>query len=599
MNQSSLREINLPDNYRLRRASLKGRTAAILVVFSLIMQALSQEPANLGWLAWFCLAPWAIAAATYASRIRGTLLFYGSALIYFLIILRWLIPVTSAGWLGLCLYLAVYYLACGFIIRKIYLKKRWPLTLVLPVLWSGQEYLRSVVMTGFPWFFLSHSQHNNLPLIQIADMTGTYGITFILAMTNGLICDFLLRPLNTPQENGKSKPLSPFRLTAITFTCILVVFGYGQIRLNQIHKTNETGPTLTMIQDNVPQSNKPEFNDPTVNQWDTLFNSHLELTRMAMENETKPDLIVWPETMAPYLNEEFLNFTLPGYDITDILATIDTHRRYDKLLSQTAKEGVGLLIGTPHFEYAIHNGYLVPGKQANAAMLYLPDGSRYSETYWKMHLVPFGETIPFKYSIPWLYRLLMRFTPYEYDYSVESGKTPTLFTFKTPKGLELRFAVAICYEDVIPYMPRKLIQIEDGEKKADFLLNISNDGWYLKSGLDGKPLQALAEIPQHLAICRFRAIENRIGIARAVNGGISAFIQPDGSLQATPLAGTLPEDPWHRSSQRGFLTDTIHTNPTISFYSIYGDLFGISTAILSAFFLFMPLMHRGKKNSHS
>ena len=80
---------------------------------------------------------------------------------------------------------------CGYILRRVYLGKRWPFTLVLPIVWVGQEFLRSRLLTGFSWLFLGHSQHEFITLIQICDIFGVYGVTFLIGMVNGLICDLL------------------------------------------------------------------------------------------------------------------------------------------------------------------------------------------------------------------------------------------------------------------------------------------------------------------------------------------------------------------------------------------------------------------------
>ena len=158
---------------------------------------------------------------------RLALVNFLAGFLYFLGNLYWLVWVTVPGWLAASFYLAWYYVLCGFLLRGIYLQRRWPFTLVLPLVWVGQEYLRSIVMTGFPWFFLGHSQHENLRLIQICDIFGVYGVTFLVALINGLLCDLLLRPLRQGESQQRKAFLSAGPLFLLTVCCVLGTLLYG------------------------------------------------------------------------------------------------------------------------------------------------------------------------------------------------------------------------------------------------------------------------------------------------------------------------------------------------------------------------------------
>jgi apolipoprotein N-acyltransferase len=191
-----------------------------------------------------------------------------------------------------------------------------------------------------------------------------------------------------------------------------------------------------------------------------------------------------------------------------------------------------------------------------------------------MHRVPFGEYVPFKESVPWLHRLLLALTPYGgYDYSIMAGKEPVAFPLHAGEK-DYQFGVAICYEDIIPWVPRKLAAAEGGTKRVDFLLNISNEGWYVH-GESEDDIRTTAELPQHLAIARFRAVENRVGIARSVNMGISGFIKPDGTLQQAGLVSTLPTAPVDRQNVAGFITDHVYVDSRVTIYNQTGDLFAL------------------------
>ena len=124
----------------------------------------------------------------------------------------------------------------------------------------------------------------------------------------------------------------------------------------------------------------------------------------------------------------------------------------------------------------------------------------------------------------------------------------------------------ICYEDVMPYVSREFVCDESNNKRVDMLLNISNDGWF------GRGIQQ----PQHLAICSFRAVENRVGIARSVNTGNSAFIKPNGMIYGFPRD---PNETW--PGAMGYAVEEVYLDSRTSFYSMYGDWFAWACAIIA------------------
>ena len=580
---------------RKRSSVLKNRTIIALAAFSMLMLSAVQEPIGWSHLAWFALVPWVIATVAAKTERTAVLVNYIAGLAYFSVNLYWLVPVTPLGYGGLCFYLGWHFVLSGYILRQVYLQGRWPFTLVLPVVWVGQEYLRAIIMTGFPWLLLSHSQHEQLRLIQISDLIGAYGVTFLIAMVNGLLCDLLLRLLKTP-KNVAVKALGPGVLASITVGCLAGAIFYGSYRLEQGNSTIRPGPIVAAIQGAVPQYVKEQPQND-----EQIFDEHIAISRQSLAAEIKPELLVWPETMATRpLNSEFLNLNVPGYDLENF-QPLALARSFDRDLRKLAASGSAMLIGAPSSIMADFGTEIRQIEHYNSAVLYMNDGSRYRHRYDKMHLVPFGEVVPFKESIPWLHNLLNSLTPYDYDYTLNAGTEPTVFEFPGNQGTSTTnsFAVAICYEDVMPQVPRKLSAVEDGGKRIDFLVNISNDGWFVGDG-PGGTLRASSELIQHLAICRFRAIENRIGIVRAVNTGISAFIEPSGRLQRKPLAGTLPDEPRDRQAVSGFITDRVYIDSRVSIYNRIGDVFAIICTILTGLLFVnaaLPARLRKKANS--
>jgi len=582
--KSPAAHVSPASDYRKRRLKISTPTAIVLTTITVLMLTVIAEPVGWSALAWVALLPWTIAMAGMEKTARCLLLSYIAGFIYFLTSLYWLMGVTVPGWIGLCFYLAWYFPLCGFILRRLYLKYRWPFTIILPIVWVGQEYLRATVMTGFGWLFLAHSQHEHLALIQMCDIFGAYGLTFLIAMVNGLFIDLLLRPLKQKSSDAGRLFFGATSLILLTIAAVVCSWLYGMYRLNQGQETITAGPTAAVIQGAIPQYVKESGESDG-----DIFNQHLDLTNQAIAAAAVPALVVWPETMtgAP-INDEYIGLRIPGIDLSSS-QLLQQSRAFHEQLRQVAQKNVAILVGTPALEYDTIRREI--SRNSNSALLYLPDGRRFAKRYDKMHLVPFGEVVPFEQSWPWLYNMLNRLTPYDYDYTLDAGTEPVVFEFPAAGAdRPWRFAVAICYEDVMAQVPRQLAQ----DKRVDFLLNISNDGWFVTGGRDGKSIQPTSELTQHLAICRFRAVENRVGIARAVNCGISAFIKPDGTVQRTPLAGTLDANPRNRQATAGFLTDNIYIDSRVSLYNHIGDIFAIVCTVSMVFLLIAALWKTGK-----
>ena len=622
--------IEVPADYRMRHVSVRMRSVVVLSGLSMLALTAAQEPVGWSWLAWVALVPWLIGAVGAVKTGRWVVATYVLGLGYYLGNLYWLWGVTPLGYVALCFYLGWYFPLTGYVLRQVYYRRRWPFTFVLPVLWVGQEYLRGIVFTGFPWLLLGHSQHEHSGLIQICDVFGVGGLTFLVAMVNGLVCDLLLRPLKQGRNVG-GRCLSASALALFTAVIVGGVVVYGLWRLEQGRETITEGPVVAVIQENIPQYVKEQSASGA-----DIFDRHLALSRAALADGAiadagdvvsggqvgqpdgdgrglsgvgvvgRPELIVWPETMCGALNREFLRLTIDSFDLSkldeeglaELNGFLQRSKDQDRQLRELAGEGVGVLVGASNLAYVLEGGVW----KWNSAEFYLAGGRRCPRRYDKMHLVPFGEVVPFRESCPWLYGVLSSLTPYDYEYTLDSGKEPTVFEL-AGGGLEgpghgsvgeagqrkpWRFAVAICYEDVMPGVCRELAAVEAGVKRVGFLLNISNDGWFVTGGKDS-PVKATSELMQHLVICKFRAVENRVGVARAVNTGISGFVRPDGRVQWGSLASgaekSLADDPRERQAVAGFLTDRVMVDSRVTVYSRVGDVPALVVAVLAGLLL--------------
>ena len=160
-------------------------------------------------------------------------------------------------------------------------------------------------------------------------------------------------------------------------------------------------------------------------------------------------------------------------------------------------------------------------KQYNSALSLPVRRRRQVDRYDKIHRVPFGEYVPLRDWLPFM----NHFAPYDHDYSVRIGENLTRFVLG-----KYRFGVLICNEDADPVLGRAYGSEDSDGPAVDFLINISNDGWFADT----------CEHEQHLAICRFRAIECRRAVARSVNTGISAIIDSNGRVRETEAAAVIP-----------------------------------------------------------
>ena len=173
----------------------------------------SYYPLNWGWLAWVALVPLLGMVRAHARPTRSCmarLLFCG--LVFFVLALQWMRVADDrmyALWLALALYCALYFPVAIFFLRFLARRTRLPLVVTLPVVWTALEFLRAHCISGFPWYFLAHTQHNVLPLIQIADLTGAYGLSALVAAVNAVAFELLckwerFRRLSEPGSTARS-----------------------------------------------------------------------------------------------------------------------------------------------------------------------------------------------------------------------------------------------------------------------------------------------------------------------------------------------------------------------------------------------------------
>ncbi|MBL8880094.1 MAG: apolipoprotein N-acyltransferase [Phycisphaerales bacterium] len=576
---------------------------------TLVMLTSIFPPFELWPLAFVGLAPWIWSACICKRAWVAYWLAEFVGWFFFLINLYWLNPVTGLGYVALAFYLAIYWPMTVWAVRTGRRRGISPV-FTLPVTWVACEFLRATVMSGFPWFFMGHALYKQLPLIQISDLGGAYAVSFVAAMINGLVVELLLQKF--PGTTLEARPASRRTVMLGAIATLIVMagsVGYGFWRITGATFTK--GPRIAVIQEDFPLRNTYPYSEPQ----QVIFARYLSLAGQAALQE--PDLIVFPETAWNAVqNRGFLEVAHRSADIVNAGAYLfgkvcdeaiaalargdhsaanqwierlerdleKTERRrapttqpsefLPRLPEAPRRRPVTVLVGAVSVEpvEAAATRWL----RFNSALLYHPTGEQSRERYDKIHLVPFGEAVPFRHTkLHFLYRWLNALSPFsqggKYDYSLTPGAAYTRFEISSRDGRKFRFGTPICYEDVMPYISRGLVW-QDGERRADMLVNISNDGWFLHS----------AELPQHLAICVFRAVENRVSVARAVNTGISGFIDPNGRIYSLVTHHGRAWD----AGIAGFSIEEMLLDARDSLYGRVGDWFAILCLILTGLLWF-------------
>ena len=525
-----------------------SRRDVLLGAASGVMLFLSFPPAALFPVAWVAAVPLLWLAARDAKR--ALLPSYLAGAIFFLTGLEWVRHATTAGMILLGLFLGLYVMAFAFATGLLRARLRIPFPLGAPLVWVALEAIRSNIMTGFPYLLLGHSQIQNLLLMQIIDVTGVYGVSFLVIAGNGLIAEMILarqsRRLSSssptpPLAPSPTLPLAPSpALLIISGICLVLAIGgsmiYGHIRLANLRVS--TGPETCIVQANIPQSVKEQA--VTYEAARSMLDRHLKLTteclgesEFAAKPDAPPPLVIWPETAVPCQ----FNNTRDSWT-AEVRANINAIV-FKRLSVKT------LLIGAETVDAA-------DGKPRRFNSAICIDGRCDAyQRYDKIHLVPFGEYIP-------LSRLLffVKALAPAGDLPFSPGKDHALIDYDGRK-----IGVVICYEDVFPGLVRRFVN-----GGADFIVNISNEGWFYNS----------AEADQHLVIARCRAIENRVGLVRGTNSGISCLIDPAGRIEKVIAEfGRV-------KLVSGWLAGHVSIGPRDAIYTRIGDLFAIACLAASA-----------------
>jgi len=533
---------------------------------SALMLTVIQAPISWAPVAWVAIVPFILVCTPERKPKRLAIAAYLVGLLYWLVNLYWIFPITIVGWVALCAYTAALWPVVGLALRYCR-EKKVPLLLAVPVLFVGAERLQGLFLGGFFWRFLAHSQYSNITLIQIADIFGTAGLSFLIALVNALIADWLT-------SSGRRSHFLTAKLlkTAVVCTALAATIFYGRWRIEQSDNYISAGPVVGSLQSNVPQSVKR-----TGEASDVIFANLAEQSKVAAEAGAR--LVIWPETMTQaILNKEVWPLLNP--------VALETAKAFDTELSELARGSAYLLVGAYGAGVKSKGDASAYFASYNSAFLYTPEGLQDPKQYRKIHLVPFGEFVPFRRKLPALYNFLMKFTPYNYDYSLDAGTEYTIFEMSGRDDRLYRFGVMICYEDTVPAISRRFATDRSGRKKVDYLVNISNDGWFVR--FDKGRVLPSTELAQHAAVCVFRAVENRLAVVRSVNTGITCIIDPLGRIRDGYMAGDLPSEAMKRQGMAGWFVDELPIDKRVTWFSRYGQWLDLGCALCLAAAITVP-----------
>ncbi len=419
---------------------------------------------------------------------------------FWLAVLHWLrLPywATGFGWVALSFYFAFYLPVFIALSRTAVHQLRLPIILAAPIVWTGLELARAHLLTGMTMASLGHTQYCWVGLIQISDLFGAYGVSFLVMF----VAACLARALPCEDAARTFRPLIP----AAVILAAALAYGYARTVNNQ----TIPGARIALI-----QSSMDTTLDGGENLLETIHSQCVELSRQAIDKYGKLDLIVWPEGVFQYPLITYdadacaRDPRLPEEDITPEKAR-DNLKSWCDQSRQGFIQTAGLL-HSPLLTGLNSYHFTADQEQIYNSAAYISAGGELLGRYDKMHLVMFGEYIPFAHYLTWLYNL----TPL--SVGTMPGSQPAVFQMG-----EIHIAPNICYESVLPHVIRGQINtLQLQGQEPDVLVNLTNDGWFWGS----------SELDLHLACGVFRAVEFRKPFLIAANTGFSAWIDADGRI---------------------------------------------------------------------
>jgi apolipoprotein N-acyltransferase len=384
-------------------------------------------------------------------------------------------------------------------------------------IWVALEMVLARLFTGFPWNLLGVSQSRVLPVIQMASVTGVYGVSFLVAWFSVSLANAMLNLISNP-----TRAKAWVGDLILPLLALFLAVGFGFSELSRMRPPPRTLPAV-LIQPSIPQT--LIWN---TNQNAARFTQLVALSGRALNAATNAQLLVWPEAAVPNM----LRYDWDTYQAATNLVV--AHHVWMILGSDDAVPRPGPDEG--QFDFY------------NSSFLVTPRGE-IAGVYRKRRLVIFGEYIPLERWLPFMKYL----TPVGGSFAEGRAAVP----FVMP-DLRVKTSVLICFEDIFPNMDREYVQDD-----TDFLLNLTNNGWFGESAAQW----------QHAANAVFRAVENRIPLVRCANNGLTCWVDPYGGMHDVYFANSTDI---YRAGYKVAdipLLGSGHTR-TLTFYTRHGDWLG-------------------------
>ena len=548
---------------------------------------------RLGWLSWRgrlsgagpYVALWAVSFAHWLVLLQGIRLAHWA---------------TYFGWVALAIYLAAYLPLFVGLTRLAVHRFRWPIVFAAPVVWTALELVRGHLLTGFSLALLGHTQVTVHPVIQIADLAGAYGVSFIVM----LVAACLWKMVSSGSVRRLWAPL------AIATASLTGVLAYGLAQPDDALMPGGKSIKVALIQGSADTIF--EY-DPQRNL--NVFYDYRNLSLAAIRKHPDLDLIVWPESVytanvrellvedgaAPPaslgLDQEQFDRIVEQWRLTfesknqilaqSINSEAITTEKPDSEKPDSEKPGSETIDNGSSDSGAFDSGASVAtGRGGHAALLvgtdveriqsgrsdvyntamFLDPHGKVQGRYYKMHPVMFGEYVPLGHWVPWLYDL----TPL--SQGLTPGETPQCFDVSG-----VRMAPSICFESTVPHLVRRqVVDLTARRLSPDVLISVTNDGWFHGSSI----------LDLHLACAVFRAVEHRRPMLVAANTGITAHIDATGRVRqrVAPL-------------QEAFVVCEIGSASRDSLYTRFGDLPALLCLILTVGLIVVAGVRRLTTNS--
>ncbi|MEX2187805.1 MAG: apolipoprotein N-acyltransferase [Pirellulales bacterium] len=453
---------------------------------------------------------------------------FWSAAVYWITLPHWS---AAIGWFFMAGYLGGYFPAFVLVSRLAVQRLRVPVELAMPVAWVAMELVRARLFTGFLMAALGHTQFGWISLIQISDLVGAYGVSFVVMLVG--VC--FAQAVPSSNEAGRWRW---WRLAPAAFALVAAV-AYGRGRLaavEQLAASVPPSPRIALIQGTLDTQfgfSEDEFREMKRR----TYEEYLGLSREVVAEHPGVGLVVWPESM----------YRTPIITFNDLDKPPANRRADDPEFLRENTYDTARQVGAPLLLALNAEDYYPDRTEWRSASVHvtideLTGAPTIAARYDKMHPVIFGEYVPLGDVFPWLYDL----TP------IDGGLTPgesavAIAIDAGPDTPPLLAAPNICFESVVPHLIRRqILELRAKDREPDVLITQTNDGWFWGSaGLD-----------MHLVCDVFRAVEFRKPLLTAANTGISAWIDDTGRIVAQlprRKPGTIVAEPRRPTLESAYL----------------------------------------------